>query len=332
MRTLLLAVLATSLAAAGAPTMEWLPLPATIAWHGDKGAPQGAGLIGRALAIVVVDWDRSDGATGQNTFWSLRWWWTAGGRAIDFRQGGMMLSVGGNLPHQDEDKPERFLKGEDNSGGLLRALGGDATAVVLLVNPEGRVTQLFRCTDANSFRNQFDQLVPKEDRGLVVNDSSYPVACRPAFDLLKSAEVKGALTLCTRKLGADGVALAKDIAARADVLITGELALLGDASVPASQRFIARGRIDDLLAAFPGSSKAGQVAKVVKGLKGDKAYAAEEAGWAALQDYLTQAGKAQPKKLAQLQQQQLNGISTRHAGTYAAELAGLIRTTARVEP
>ncbi|MGC3989569.1 MAG: hypothetical protein QM796_07810 [Chthoniobacteraceae bacterium] len=124
----------------------------------------------------------------------------------------MIPSINGQLPGQDQDKPERILKGQD-SGGLLHALAGDADGVVMLVNPEGRVVQLHRCSDANSFKGELDGLLPKEDRGLVVNDTNYPVSCRPAFDLFKVSDVKGALALCSRKLGADGATLAKDVTA-----------------------------------------------------------------------------------------------------------------------
>jgi hypothetical protein len=331
---LLLALLAAcaEVSAAAAPPITWLPLPA-FTWHSDQPTPQGAGLLGRALAIVVIDWDRREGNTGPATFWSLRWWWNDGGRPIDFRQGALMLSSGGGqFNHKDPDKAERILKGQDTSGGLVRALGGDASAVVMLVNAQGRVVRIMRCSgDANGFAREFDALVPKE-AALVANESQFPVACKPATDLLKEADVKGALALCARKLGADGAALAKAVAERADALLDAELAVLDDGASQPSARLIARGRVEDLLAAFPQAKRAADAGKALKALKADKAVATEQAAWAALTDYLAQAAKAPPKKLPEVQKQLLGAITAKFPETYAAELAGMIRTASRLDP
>ena len=329
MRMLILALIMSSVVAAGDPTMEWLPLPATISWHGDHPAPTGAGLVGRAMAIVVVDWQREEGNTGQKTYWNLRWSWTE--RGMNGRIGGMALSMVGSLPREDKDRPERFMKGQDNGGGFLRAMGGDADAVVMLVNPEGRVTNIQRCFDETSFSAQWEALAPKEELSLMRDEGQYPVACKPAFALMALGDVKGALALCAKKLGADGATLAKDIIARSEIVLDAELARFSDSSLAMSQRFIAQGRLVDLLAVFPSAAKSAEVAKIAKGLKGDKAFAAEVAGWAALQDYVVQMGKAQPKKAADLQKQLLKVISTKYPDTYAAELVGMIRLAARVQ-
>jgi len=331
MRSFIVALLISSLAAAGDPTLEWLPLPSSISWHGDHAAPVGAGFVGRAIAIVVVDWQRAEGGAigpGQQTYWHLRWSWTEKG--MNGRYGAMALSVVGSLPRQDQDRIEKFAKGQDNSGGLLRALGGDASAVVMLVNDEGRVTRIARCFNEESFSAQFTALVPKEDLSLFKDEGQYPVACKPVFALLAVGDIKGALAMCSKKLGADGMALAKDITTQAGVVCDRELARFADPSLSAAQRFIAQGRLTDVLAVFPNTAKAGEMAKVAKSLKGDKTYAAEVAGWAAFQDYLAQMGKVQPKKAVELQKQLLKAIETKYPDTYAAELVGMIRSAAQL--
>jgi hypothetical protein len=200
----------------------------------------------------------------------------------------------------------------------------------MLVNPEGRVTQISRCFSEESFSTQFAALVPKEDLSLMKDEGQYPVSCKPVFALMALGDVKGALALCTKKLGADGLALAKDITAQSEILIDRELTRLADPSQSFSQRFIAQGRLTDLLTMFPSAAKAGEMAKAMKGLKGEKAYAAEVAGWAALQDYLVQMGKVQPKKAEEVQKQLLKAIATKYPDTYAAELVGMIRTAAQL--
>ena len=329
MRLFILALFISSVAAASDPTMEWLPLPPNIAWHGDHAAPVGAGFVGRAIAIVVVDWQKEEGNTGQKTYWNMHWSWTEKG--MNGRLGAMAFSVVGALPRESRDRPERYVKGQDNSGGLLRALGGDANAVVMLVNADGRVTMMSRCFSENDFLKQFTALIPEEDLSLIRDEGQYPVACKPVFALMALGDVKGSLALCTKKLGADGLALAKDITAQSEIMIERELTRFADSSLSASQRFIAQGRLVDLLTVFPNAAKAGEMAKAAKGLKGDKAYSAEVAGWAAFQDYLAQMGKVQPKKAAELQKQLLNAITAKFPDTYAAELVGMIRLTARVK-
>lgn len=328
---LLFMLLATSAVAAPAPTMGWLPLPPSISWHADHAAPAGAALIDRALAIVVLDLDHNTSRAGSDTFWSLRRWWISS-RPIDGRQAAMILSVHSVLPRKLEDTTERIIKGQDNSGGLLRALAGNASGVVLLVNPEGRITHLRRCGGAVAFEKELDGLLPKTGGGLLPDEAQYPATCKPALELFRVADVKGALALCARKLGPAGEALAKDVVERADDLIDADLARLADVSRSASQRFITRGRLNDLLAAFPASAKADEVTKAFKKLRGDKALAAEEAAWAALQDYLVKAGKSPPKKLAEMQKESLAGIIAKFPDSYAAELAQMIRLAAQVEP
>lgn len=306
------------------PSLGWLPLPPRLEWHADHAPPAGSALVGRALAIILLDYERgAKNAPGMIQYYGQEWLWGEGGLSNDFKQVGLVVAVNGPLPAKKPEQPATLLKAEDGTGGLLRALGGDAKELLILVNPQGRIVRFERFPGRfDSYVKEFKEMLPTKE-ALVADYSQFPPSCQPAFILLRAADVRGGMALCSKKLGVAGAGLLKAMVSEASDMAIAEAAILGDVDKPSSDRFIAQGRLLALLADFSQSAKQPAVAAALKMSRSDKAILREQAGWAALQSYISAASKATAKKMAE-PQNMLKTIASDFKGTYAAELADFI--------
>jgi hypothetical protein len=65
--------------------------------------------------------------------------------------------------------------------------------------------------------------------------------------------------------------------------------------------------------------------------KGDKQVANELAAWGMLQEYYHALKRIQPKKVTEVQMQWLPMINAKYSGTYAAEIATMIKHASRLD-
>jgi hypothetical protein len=299
-----------------------------VQWGGDTpNQPTTAGLAGRWQVILVVDWEEGEGKTGRGTYWNF-----AGNyyrnQTGEQRFIPIAIAVNGMPDNRGETEPNVILKGGAQAG-LLRALAGDANGALVVVAPDGRVQRLQRRSgDINEVREKLEKELGSATP-LVSAPASFPPSCKPALELLRVGDVPAALALARKKLGPDGAQLTKALQEQANTLIEADTTRFASPASSASDRFIARERLKGLLEEFPGSPAAAAAATALKA-KPDKELQTEVQAWAVLQDYFTQMNKTSPKKSALLQQQLIPGIIAKFPGTYAADVAALIKAAAKL--
>ena len=308
------------------PPIPWLPLPA-LTWHEDHPAPASAALVARAMLIEIYDLaPRPDGKPPTADYFKQEWWWTEGGRSTDFTKACLMVSTSGHLPARKADRQPTILKGESALPGLVRAFVGEGSGVVILVDARGRIVSLARTgADMIPVMAAFDALVPAQG-ALVPNPNDFSVACAPALNQFKIADVAGGMAWCMRKLGPAGQALAASIKDQAAILADAESDVVS-VQVPgagAADRFIAWCRLRALLAQFPHLGQRPKILMAQGAAAKDRALLLEQAAWASLHSYVAAVGKAPPKKAQAMQKAQLNAIAAKFPQTYANEIAGKI--------
>lgn len=323
-----LALCSAPLAGAGAPGPFSVVPFNQVQWSDETpGQPSTAGLAGRWQLIIVVDWEEAEGKTGRTTYKDfankLYKDQTSEQRFIP-----IAIGVNGTLDRRGDTEPNVILKG-GSQPGLLRALAGDANGALVLVAPDGRVQRIQRQSgDINPIRSKLEKDLSSATP-LLSAPASFPATCKAALELLRLGDVGGAVGVARKRLGPDGALLIKSLQEQANVLIEADTARVSAATSTAGERFIARERLKGLLEEFPGLPAAAAATAALKA-KPSADLLAEAKAWAALQDYLAQMGKLSAKKSVAVQQQMIPGIIAAFPGTYAAELATMIKAAARL--
>lgn len=319
---------ASALAGASAPSAPFGLIPfGQVQWDEETpNRPDTAGLAGRWQVILVVNREKGEGRTGRDTFSAFAYDYYQN-EPLDQRFIPIAIGVDGPLANRHANQPNVVLKGSGQPG-LLRALAGDADAALVVVAPDGRVRRLQRHAGGiGDIRHKLEK-----ELGLatpLAGTGTHPAARAPALELLRVADVDGALGFIRKKLGSDGIQLAKELQAQADALIAADAARFSAPTTTPVDRFIAGERLKGLLMEFPALPAApAALAALRAGPKPE--LQAEARAWAALQDYLAQMGKAPAKRATPLQQQLIPALIAAFPGTYAAEIAGMIKTAARI--
>jgi len=323
-----LAVAASSLCAAGAPG-PFHPVPfGPLQWSNDTpNPPTTAGLIGRWQVILVVDIEEGEGKTGKGTSDSFGWNYVKN-QATDQRFIPFLITVNGQPGGRGESDPNSILKA-GGPVGMVRAFAGDASGVLIVVAPDGRIQRLQRHSgDIGGIRGEMEKQITSATP-LVIAPASFPLSCKPALELLRLGNVPGALALARKKLGPDGAQLSKGLQDQANVLIEAETTRFASPAGTPSERFIARERLKGMLEEFPTVPAAAAAVTALKA-KPDKELQNETMAWAMLQDYLLQMAKTPAKKSAMLQQQAIPAIIAKFPGTYGAEVATMIKVAAKL--
>jgi hypothetical protein len=321
------ALLMLSLLAAGVPAMAGEGVPfETLSWTSDSAAPTETGLARRVQAYFLINMDEE---AGKGLYWNLR-----GGFGQkyehNYRIACQLIGCNGDVPIKNENETETWCKAVDQSGALVRTFAGDATAALVVVDATGRIVQISRLGTSNDQeRKSIEALFPAA-QPLIDNDGLFPLACKGALKWLKLGDVKHAIK-DLQKLGPNGTDLLKAITEQASRLIGDDAKLLADDSATASTRFIALQRVTRLMGEFPGTPAEPAAAKAIRASRSDKPLATEAAAWAMLQEYLQAMKKTPAKKVADLQRQWLPMITAKAGGTYAAEVATMIRRAARLD-
>src|SRR5271170_2211982 len=168
MRSLVLLVL-LALSAAGA---ESVPFD-TISWAADSGSPTAAGLARRVQVYFLVNFEDP---VGMGLYWNIR-----GGYGqrwpTNYAVQCFLLGSRGQLPTRNEtDPPEYWDKGFDSGSGLLPAFAGDASAALVVVDGNGKITMITRLGgNADAERKGIEALF-KEAQPLIDNEGMFPLS------------------------------------------------------------------------------------------------------------------------------------------------------------
>ena len=326
-RTLVTALLATGLLAAAHPlSAEGVPID-TLAWSSDIAAtPSPAGMAGRVQVWFLVDLEEE---SGKQIYWSLR---GKTQKTYDTKYQILHVFVGanGDPPQKAESEAEWWAKARDQSSSLVRAFAGDSLGAVVIVDGKGRITRVARLSSNNDAEwKTGDSLYPTA-LPLVDDESMFPIGCKKALKWIKLGDIKKA-TKEIPKLGPDGPAMAKGLTDGANKMIEADAQIIAGGSSSASQRMLAIERVQAVMAEFPGSKAAKGAMDAIKQVSKDKALQNEQAAYAMLQDYYRAMRKISVKKVKGVQMEWLPAITAKYGGTYAAEVATMIRTASRLD-
>lgn len=322
MRTLFLALLMCTAASVSAA----VPLD-SVQWTSDSAKPTEAGMARRAQVYFLVD--QSEEA-GRNKYWGMRELVRDAKIANKFETLHFLVVTGNNPePYREGEPTEYWCKGVSNNNGLVRAFGGDSVAVIVLVDGNGRVTSVSRLGDPNQERKAIDALAPTA-RPLVADPSQFPLTCKAPLADLRLGDVNRAMKNL-KKAGPDAPLFIKLVTDRVNAMVEMDVALLNDPATMAADKMIAIKRVNGLLAEFPKVPAASAATLAIKKTKDDKQLANEQAAYAMLTSYFEAMKKVSAKKAKEVQLQWIPGLTAKFGGTYAAEVATMIRKASRLD-
>ena len=133
--------------------------------------------------------------------------------------------------------------------------------------------------------------------------------------------------------------MVKTVSEQSNRMIESDTKVLEDPAANAPTRMIAYLRLNSLLDEFPNVPAHAAAAKAIRQVRSDKQVGAELAACQpvksvvglSLQDYLHALKRIQPKKVPEMQMQWLPMINAKYAGTYAAEIATMIKHASRLD-
>jgi len=321
MRTLFLTLLlslATGLSAA-------VPLD-SVQWTSESAKPTEAGMARRAQVYFLVDFTEE---AGRQKYWSVRELVRDAKIASRFDTLHFLVVIGGTPETFREGEAEYWCKGVSNNNGLIRAFGGDSIAVIVLVDGTGRVTSVSRLGDPNQERKGIDALASSA-KPLVNDAGQFPLSCKALLADLRLGDVNRAMKNL-KKAGPDAPTFVKIVSDRVNEMVEQDVALLNDPASMAADKMIALKRMNSMLAEFPKVPAASAAALAIKKTKDDKQLANEQAAYAMLMEYFNAMKKVSAKKAKEVQLQWIPGITAKFGGTYAAEVATMIRKASRLD-
>lgn len=322
MRTLFLTLLMSVAASVSAA----VPLDG-VQWTSDSAKPTEVGMARRVQVFFLVD--RSE-QVGRDKYWSLRELARDTKIATKFEFLHFLVVTGDTPePYKEGEPNEYWCKGVSNNNGLIRAFGGDAIAVIVLVDGTGRVTSVSRLGDPNLERKAIDALAPTA-KPLVTDASQFPLTCKVPLADLRLGDVNRAMKNL-KKAGPDAPAFIKIVSDRVNEMVELDVALLNDPASQAADKMIALKRMNSMLAEFPKVPAASAAALAIKKSKDDKQLANEQAAYSMLMSYFDAMKKVSAKKAKEVQLQWIPGITAKFGGTYAAEVATMIRKASRLD-
>lgn len=326
-RPLVAALFAAGLFAATLPLRaEGVPLD-TLSWSSDIGAtPSPAGIAGRVQCWFLVDLEEE---SGRQIYWSMR---GRSQKTYDTKYQILHFFVGtnGELPQKAESESEWWAKARDQSGSLVRAFAGDSIGAVVIVDGKGRITRVARLSSNNEAEWKTGDSLSPTALPLVEDESMFPLGCKKALKWIKLGDIKKA-TKEIPKLGPDGPAMAKGLTDGANKMIESDTQIIAGAASSASNRMLAIERVQAVMAEFPGSKAAKAAMDAIKQVSKDKALQNEQAAYGTLQEYFRAMRKVSIKKVKGVQMEWLPMITAKYGGTYAAEVATMIRTASRLD-
>jgi hypothetical protein len=299
----------------------------TVQWSADSAKPTEAGIARRAQVYMLVDFSED---AGRNKYWGMRDLVRDAKIANKFETLHFLIVTGQNPePYREGEPTEYWVKGVSNNNGLIRAFGGDSVAVIVLIDGTGKVTSVSRLGDPNQERKAIDALAPSA-KPLVNDPSQFPLTCKVPLADLRLGDVNRAMKNL-KKAGNDAPVFIKLVSDRVNEMVEMDVALLNDPATMAADKMIAIKRVNGLLAEFPKVPAASAAQLAIKKTKDDKQLANEQAAYAMLMSYFEAMKKVSAKKAKEVQLQWIPGITAKFGGTYAAEVATMIRKASRLD-
>jgi hypothetical protein len=322
MRALFLTLLMSAAATAAAA----VPLDG-VQWTADSAKPTEAGMARRAQVYLLADFSEE---AGRNKYWGMRDLARDTKIANKFETLHFLIVTGQNPePYRDGEPVEYWCKGVSNNNGLVRAFVGDSPAAIVLVDGTGRVTSVARLGDPNNERKAIDALAPTA-KPLVNDPSQFPLSCKTSLADLRLGDVNRAMKNL-KKAGPDAPAFVKIVNDRVNEMVEQDVAQINDPATMAADKMIALKRLNALLGEFPKVPAASAAQQAIKKSKDDKQLANEQAAYAMLMSYFDAMRKVSAKKAKDVQLQWIPGITAKFGGTYAAEIATMIRKASRLD-
>jgi len=199
----------------------------------------------------------------------------------------------------------------------------------LTVDGNGRVTNISRLGDPNLERKGIEALYPTA-KPLVADASQFPLTCKVPLEGLRLGDTNRAMKGLA-KAGADAPTFVKLMTDRVNELVEMDIKLLNDQATMAADKMIAIKRLNSVLREFPQSPAASAAVLAIKKAKNDKQLANEQQAYAMLMSYIDAMKKVSAKKAKETQMQWIPGIAAKFGGTYAAEIATMIRKASRLD-
>jgi hypothetical protein len=298
-----------------------------VQWTADSAKPTEAGIARRAQVYLLSDFS-DEAARGK--YWGLRELARDTKIANKFEVLHFLIVTGQNPePYREGEATEYWCKGVSNNSGLVRSFVGDYHSAIVLVDGTGRITSISRLGDPNAERKAIDALMPSA-KPLVSDPSQFPLSCKVPLADLRLGDVNRAMKNL-KKAGNDAPAFVKLVTEGANALVERDVAALNDAATMAADKMLALKRLNSVLAEFPKVPAASAAATAIKKTKDDKQLANEQAAYAMLTGYFEAMKKVSAKKAKETQLQWIPGITAKFGGTYAAEIATMIRKASRLD-
>ncbi len=326
MRASFLTLALTTLLGLASSLSAVVPLD-TVQWASDSAKPSETGIAHRAQVYFLVDYTED---AGRGKYWGLRDFCHDTKLATKFEVLHFLVVVDGTIePYKDGDPKEYWCKGVSSNHGLVRAFGGDAVAVIVLVDGTGRVTSISRLGDPNQERKAIEALYPTA-KPLVADASQFPLSCKVALEGLRLGDTARAMKGLS-KAGADAPNFVKLVTDRVNEFVDMDAKLLNDPATMAADKMIALKRLAGVMAEFPQTPSSSAATLAIKKTKDDKQLANEQAAYSMLMAYFDAMKKTSAKKTKEVQMQWIPGITAKFGGTYAAEIATMIRKASRLD-
>ncbi len=320
-------LLLCAIASLPAVQVNIVPLDA-VQWSSDSAEPTTAGIARRGQVYLLVDFANEE---GRKMYGGLRGAVKepALGKAYDHIH--FLLAAGGSLEQRkDGDPVDYWCKGIPQNSGLVRAFGGgDTYAVIVLIDGSGRVTSVSRL---GTLKNEEKAIksTTKNASPLVEDASLFPLSCKDSLEWLLLADTNRAMK-DIRKAGPDAPNFIKLVSDRINRFIEDDTKQLTDMTKKPSERLIAYHRLQGLLQDMPSAPAAKDAQVALKGIKDDKDLKNELAAFGVLMEYMNVMRKTSAKKSTEVQTQWLGGINHKFSGTYAAEVASMIKRCSKIE-
>jgi hypothetical protein len=320
-------LLLCAIAALPAMQVNVVPLDA-VQWNSDSPQPSTAGIARRSQIYMIIDFSNDD---GKKLFNVLRNSIKDPALGKNFDQIHFLLAADGSLdPRQEEDPVEYWCKGIPQNPGLARAFCGDYYAALIIINGTGRVTSISRLSGSLRTYEKSIKDARKNCNPLVNDPSVFPLACKKSLDWLRLADTNRAMKE-VQKAGPDAPNFIKLVTERINLLIDEDAKLLTNMTKTPSERLIAYHRLQGLIQDMPSAPAVKNAQVALKGIKDDNDLKKELEAFALLGEYMNVMRKTSAKKSPEVQTQWLGSINQKFGGTYAAEIATMIKKCSQIQ-
>jgi hypothetical protein len=295
----------------------------TVKWANDSAVPSVVGIAHRVQAYFLLDFTED---AGRNKYVGVRELCRDTELATTFEALHILVVSNGQIDpptESDKEKKEFWCKGVSSNRGLVHAFGGNTDSVVVLVDGSGRVSKISRTVNPFEQRDPIRKLY-NTARPMVSDLSQFPLSCKIPLESLCLGDI-GRATKLLHKAGSDAPIIVKMITDQANHFIEMDTALLTNPATMAADRMIAVKRLNGILAEFPKSTSAPAAKAALKKAKDDKQIAKEQQAYDILMQYFVAMERVPTKRIKDVQREWIPMITAKFGGTYAAEIATMIR-------